>query len=116
MKYKKFMTIALICIFIVLWIFHPTQSDFINHIAEIKRSYSSTDTVCAAEILIASDQVNKGYLNYDPENKILFNYKNYQIFSVGLYVQDRGSRYREIRHLYLGILGFFVPLMTDYIL
>jgi len=99
---------------LLLWMLNPSEQDFIHYVIKIRGEINPNDTATAVEQLIISKRIEKGELNYDNYNHIVFNYKKYIVLSTGEYVQDKDQHYREIRHRYIGIAGIFIPFGNDY--
>lgn len=110
---KKILLSILVLSF-CLCLLKPSEEKFIHYLNEKCPQNDSTIKPTVQEELLISKQIDKGLLDYNIMNKIVYKYDNYFLVSYGTYVNDRDEKYEEIRTSYIGILGFFIPCNKSY--
>jgi hypothetical protein len=103
--------VVLVVILFCLWMFNPSAKQFTRYIKQTKHSNSESDTnfkVRDNEASRNQELIEKGELQYDIMNRVLYNYKNYIFFSSCTFVDDRDTNYAEVRYSYIGIANTFM--------
>jgi hypothetical protein len=116
-KWKFGIIISALGLFI-LWLLNPSEGKFIRYIKTTKplilpQKYKE---IVWRDLAISNIKtlVEKGDLNYDIENRILYKYKNYFFFSNCTYVDDQDSTYPEVWYFYFGVFDKFISVGSDY--